>query len=56
MTPSLTYFITPYRKFQIINSLTAIGQCLNNSIDDISVVLKLLLKDEFKANYNIVSN
>ncbi|XP_025202207.1 transcription-associated protein 1-like [Melanaphis sacchari] len=53
MTPNLTNFITPYRKHQMINCLTATGHCLTNSIDDISVVLKLLLKDEFLANYNI---
>jgi len=52
MTPNLTNFITPYRKYQMINCLTATGQCLNNSIEDLSVVLKLLLKDELKSNYN----
>lgn len=51
MTPNIASFITPYRKHQLINILTTTGLCLNNSIDDISVVLKLLLKDEF-----IVSN
>lgn len=56
MTPNLTKFITPYRKYQMINCLTATGQCINNSIEDISIVLKLLLKDEYIANYNIVSN
>jgi len=56
ITPNLTKFITPYRKFQMINCLTVTGYCLTNSIDDISVVLKLLLKDEFMADYNIVSN
>jgi len=40
----------------MINCLTVTGHCLTNSIDDISVVIKLLLKDEFMANYNIVSN
>jgi len=40
----------------MINCITATGHCLTNSIDDISVVLKLLLKDEFMANYNMVSN
>lgn len=40
----------------MINCLTVTGHCLTNSIDDISVVLKLLLKDEFMANYNTVSN
>lgn len=53
MTPNLTKFITPYRKYQMINCLTATGLCLNNSIEDISVVLKLLLKDELNANYNV---
>jgi len=56
LTPNLTNFITPYRKYQMINCLTVTGHCLTNSIDDISVVLKLLLKDEFMANYNTVSN
>lgn len=56
LTPNLTKFITPYRKYQMINCLTVTGHCLTNSIDDISVVIKLLLKDEFMANYNIVSN
>lgn len=40
----------------MINCLIATGQCLNNSIGDISIVLKLLLKDEFKTYYNFVSN
>ncbi|XP_029341770.1 transformation/transcription domain-associated protein isoform X2 [Acyrthosiphon pisum] len=53
LTPNLTKFITPYRKYQMINCLTVTGHCLTNSIDDISVVIKLLLKDEFMANYNI---
>lgn len=53
MTPNLTKFITPYRKYQMINCLTATGQCLINSIEDISVVLKLLLKDEFNTNFNV---
>lgn len=53
LTPNLTKFITPYRKHQMINCLTVTGHCLTNSIDDISVVLKLLLKDEFMANYNM---
>jgi len=56
LTPNLTKFITPYRKHQMINCLTVTGHCLTNSIDDIIVVLKLLLKDEFMADYNIVSN
>lgn len=55
MTHSLLAFISPYRKHQMINNLTAIGQCFNNSMDDISIVLKLLLKDEFLANSCIVS-
>lgn len=56
LTPNLINFITPYRKYQMINCLTVTGHCLTDSIDDINVVLKLLLKDEFMANYNIVSN
>lgn len=40
----------------MINCLTVTGHCLINSIDDINVVLKLLLKDEFMADYNTVSN
>lgn len=55
MTQSLLTFITPYRKHQMINCLTATGHCLNNSMDDMNVVLKLLLKDEFKANFSTVS-
>lgn len=56
MTPTLSTFITPFRKHQMTNCLYATGRCLNNSIDDISDVLKLLLKDEFNPNYSIVSN
>lgn len=55
MTKSLTTFITPYRKFQMINSMTAVSLCLNNNIDDITAVLKLLLKDEFQIKYSFVS-
>lgn len=55
MTPNLATFITPYRKYQMINCLTATGQCLNHNIDDINAKLKLLLKDEFNAGFNIVS-
>lgn len=55
MTKSLTTFITPYRKFQMINSMTAVSLCLNNNIDDITTVLKLLLKDEFQMKYSFVS-
>jgi len=40
----------------MINCITVTGNCLTNNIDDFSVVLKLLLKDEFMAYYNIVSN
>lgn len=54
-TKSLSTFITPYRKYEMINSMAAVGLCLNNSIDDITAVLKLLLKDEFKINYSFVS-
>lgn len=39
----------------MINCLTATGQCLNHNIDDINAKLKLLLKDEFNAGFNIVS-
>lgn len=56
LTPSLLTFITPYRKHQFINCLNATNQCLNNSIEDISSVLKLLLRDELNRSYNIVSN
>lgn len=55
MTSNLAKFITPYRKYQMINCLTATGQCLNHNIDDINVNLKLLLKDEFTAGINVVS-
>lgn len=55
MTPTLTTFITPFRKHQMTNCLYATGRCLKNSIDDISDVLKLLLKDEFNLSYNNVS-
>lgn len=55
MTPNLIKFITPYHKYQIINCLTATGQCLFHSIDDINAKLKLLLKDEYNAAFNIVS-
>lgn len=40
----------------MINCLTAINSCLYDNIDDISTILKLLLKDEFNANYKFVSN
>lgn len=56
MTPNLTNFITPFRKYQMINSLAATGLCIQNSFDDISIVLKLLLKDELTANFMTVSN
>lgn len=55
MTANLAKFITTYRKHQMINCLSVTSQCLINNVDDISVVLKLLLKDEFSADYNIVS-
>lgn len=55
MTPNITTFITPYRKHQMINCLTAINQCLSDNMDDIKIVLKLLLKDEINAYYNTVS-
>lgn len=55
MTPNLQCFISPIRKNQMINCMTATGQCLLNSIDEISIILKLILKDEFMANHNSVS-